>query len=183
MEFPETWSTVLDLTQAHALPVPWLPDDVTSDLVVSGESDSSFGRVWTRELQQTGESDLESALIELGSAAPNRFASFAVIAPSSPSAPLELEYVLSGPEVHVELDAEIGDDPSSLEVARTVLHRLSGFARRRWRSVDPRMAAVVWPDISAVGPLEAGLPEMDWMNRHGQSPQALVEVLGDDDPR
>jgi hypothetical protein len=110
MQLHETWSAVLTLAQANSLPVPFVPDEVVADAVVELESHGRFGRVWTRDLAQTGEDDVDSALEELGDAAPERFMSFAVKAPTSPSAPVEIQYVVSGPSLHVEVELDLDDD-------------------------------------------------------------------------
>ena len=136
MELHETWSAVLTLAQANGLPVPFLPTEVVADAIVELDERGQYGRVWTRDLAQTGEDDVESALEDLGDAAPEHFVSFAVKAPTSPSAPVEIQYVVSGPALHVEVELDL-DDGS----AEQVRHHLQEALARRWRAVVVRPRA------------------------------------------
>lgn len=164
MDLHDSWSAVLMLAQGHGLPVPFLPDEVVPDTVAELEDRGSFGRVWTRELAQMGEDDVESALEELGDAAPEHFVSFAVMAPTSPSAPVEIQYVLGGPRLHVEVELDLDDD--SADEVREQLQEVCRVARDVWSTSRDRAAVVIWPGVTAVGPLDAGQPDQRWIRRH-----------------
>lgn len=164
MQLHETWSAVLTLAQANGLPVPFLPAEVVADTVVELDERGQYGRVWTRDLAQTGEDDVESALEDLGDAAPEHFVSFAVKAPTSPSAPVEIQYVVSGPALYVEVELDLHDD--SAEQVRHHLQELWRVAGERWSSDHERAAVVVWPGVTAVGALAEGQPGQRWIRRH-----------------